>query len=73
MVLVGTAALLIYELLLTFDHEYELIWKCVASLLAFSLASNIFASIDGFYRKPNKSFIKWLFFFIRYFALLSQM
>jgi len=45
----GTAALLVYELLVTFDYEYELVWK-----------------------KPNKSVIKWLFLFIRYFALASQ-
>jgi len=46
---IGTASLLVYELIITFDQECELIW-----------------------RKPNKSFIKWLFLFIRYFALASQ-
>jgi hypothetical protein len=35
---VCTAALLIYELLLTFDHEYELIWKCVAGPLPRSMS-----------------------------------
>jgi hypothetical protein len=40
---------------------------------AYRLACSICERYCGFYRKPNKSFIKWLFLIIRYFSIGSQM
>jgi len=42
------------------------------ALLLYEYSITLDYEVELIWEKPNKSFIKWLFLFIHYFALVSQ-
>jgi hypothetical protein len=67
MITVASLAFFIYEISLTLDQEVALVWPQVSTLIFPSDAPHVKFS------QPNKSWLKWHYFFIRYFALVASM
>lgn len=68
---VAALSFLVYEDLTTLDKEVEWIWSLVESVT--KLSSWTLLLILRAYRKPNDSWIKWQYLFIRYSCLAVQM
>jgi Family of unknown function (DUF6533) len=67
--LVAALSFLVYDILITFDQEVASIWSCVVG----SFALLVLPPSSSPFRKPNRFYTKWLFFFVRYFAVAMQM
>lgn len=64
---VASFTFLVWDILITLDQEAEAIWTCV------SPHTHFFSPSPHSLRKPNKFYTKWLFLFVRYFAVAMQM
>lgn len=64
---VAALSFLVWDVLITLDQEVDAIWSSV--LFFFSGVAFSHLSL----RRTNSSYSKWLFFFVRYFAVAMQM
>lgn len=66
---VPSLALLMYELLITFDNEVKFIWPYVFR------PNHCIIYSDGFPASslPRRNVTKWLYFYIRYFGLFAEL